>query len=359
MASQEYSYLSSEDFLSYYYSISGVDDMEDSISRVQIQQIVDLKLRGLLRKDNYADFMSILDVKDNYVMLPDGLKFINQVAAIPNITGGGVQKPKFIRKIRELTSKVSEDCDVEISVVCHRCGRKECSCDQNSVLVDLDRIKRAENYHYFMELYYKQFTGYIGGWRKQNTDIAPRSLLCPEFVLLKYKGNKFGHQEYHISDCLNLKLECEHTYDIQADHRGRKMITSFKEGMVLLSYVGVKVDPSGFSFIPDLEQVISYLVEVVDYHLYRKKFLNGEPNASQKMSFLKQTMEEAKVRADAVLSTRSYAEWNRMIEQIFLRRASHIKRSDRLTVEDYMDRYHRHFDEDFYKELNYGKNTYQ
>jgi hypothetical protein len=83
-------------------------------------------------------------------------------------------------------------------------------------------------------------------------------------------SNHFFNIPYHIGDCVNVSVDTEIEYHIEKPN----IITNFKKGDILLSYVGVHLDKDGYRFIPNepivFRAINQYIEERFAFIQYRK-----------------------------------------------------------------------------------------
>lgn len=208
----------------------------------------------------------LLPVKNYIVQLPEGFTSVVQAAyrdKSPRCT------PRV--EISQYTQKVlGTGCDLKIDVQCPECHEESCNCGAPIVEVDVDRLWKTSHPQY-SEAYVRHFYDYggnveIGGGRLN------QSVYHPEFRLMKYTTSSFFNIPYHLDNCLNFSVDCEVEYSINHP----TMNVNFKDGEVLLSYLGTRLDEDGYRMIPDHPvaiRAISYaMAERFLYIEYMKTF---------------------------------------------------------------------------------------
>ena len=206
-------------------------------------------------------YVEVLDVHDYKVKIPDNLKYVIQAAC-------RVEPPAPASRevISKMTQKVlGSGCEIEISVKCPACNNEPCSCDDRKIVeVDVNRIWENANpqvYTRYMQHFYMH-----GG----NTGRGTRSLYHNDFVLMRTAAGSFWNVPYHLNGCLNLRVESNYEYRIDFPY----MIVNFKEGEVLVGYMGSKVDKDGYLTVPNtpmaIQAVLHYALERVAWRRYFK-----------------------------------------------------------------------------------------
>lgn len=182
----------------------------------------------------------LLPVRDYKARLPEGFKFVIQAAYREE-----AQVLCSREAVSEYTQKIlGTEC--EIKVECSECGSlSTCGCGQPIVEVDIDRLWRSSNPQY-TAAYAKHFYSY-GTMAERKT-----CTYHPEFALMRHTTSSFFNVPYHINECLNLNLDCKVEYSIDLPN----IITTFKEGEILLSYFSTVMDDEGYFMIPNDPSVI-------------------------------------------------------------------------------------------------------
>jgi hypothetical protein len=184
--------------------------------------------------------IALIDVKEYQAILPDTFKFVVQAGCV-------VEKNCNIRReeIVEFTKQIhGTDCKMKINLECPTCHKDSCNCNTDIIIVEADQMwKDAHPEHNVGHA--KHF------WNYGKTDTYGNMLYHPKFHLMKRSSNNFFSTPYHIPHCVNLNFDSEHEYNIDLP----KIITNFRTGIILLSYLGQKVDKDGYPLIPDHPQV--------------------------------------------------------------------------------------------------------
>jgi hypothetical protein len=210
----------------------------------------------------------ILPVTNYKCELPDNFKFVTQAAY--RLDCENKSNPRV--EISQLTQKIlGSDCDLEINLNCPKCGIDDiCDCKTAIVTVDVDRIFESHNpaYHY-------QYANHFYRYGTMNDSFGPTSQYHSEFRLMRRTSSNFFNVPYHISECPNLNLDCNIEYSIDSGN----MIVNFKEGEVLLSYLGDRMNEDGFRMLPNNPTVIraiSYCL--AERYLYQQYLETLEQN---------------------------------------------------------------------------------
>lgn len=226
----------------------------------------------------------LLNVKNYKADLPEDFKLLCQAASNPKYADDnclqcgdkpGVKKayaPTRREQIVQWKQKTmcDTDCELEINLICPRCDSVKCSCDSNVVEVDVDRI--WEQAH--PELYYKNFFR-IGRFGQGNH----RGKVDNDFRLMSTATSHFHNVQKVLGDCPSLYCpECYHTFII----KNRHIEVDFKEGEILLSYLGKQTDENGNIMIPDHPDMLMAIFFHLEYKFwwrdYRKTSLQTSLN---------------------------------------------------------------------------------
>lgn len=199
-------------------------------------------LDRILTAEQLTHKVVLLPVENYKVALPDDFKYVAQAAF--RETCDRTNQTRI--EISQLTQKIlGTDCNLEINLNCPTCNPDPCSCGTPIVTVDVDRAFESANPQ-LLHGYMNHFYGYgVAGSFKT-------SPYHPEFRLMRVTCSNFFNVPYHIGECLNINLDCNIEYMIEPPN----MIINQKEGEVLLSYFGLKLDEDGYRMMPDDPTVI-------------------------------------------------------------------------------------------------------
>ena len=195
-------------------------------------------------------------------------KMIDEVAAIINPKNRKELKAYFSK----FTQQMDDGCIAEISFSCPKCKKDTCSCEQNSWVVNIDEISRA-NFPTVDEFNSKFATAHT-----TNSMFNPNSSqYADEFILIQPTLSYTDMANIHLPECINTACKSEHTYYIQ----GNTMETSFKDGLLLFSYLTWYSDDYGDIKVPDITEAIEAVKEYLIYKYFRTKFLKTSLQADR------------------------------------------------------------------------------
>lgn len=221
------------------------------------------EINRLVRGEQAKQFIALLTVENHKAKLPANFKSIAQVAF--NLFP---EKPCPRTEIAEWSQKVFDGsgCELKINVECPSCHQTSCNCNSPVIEVNADELWRRSNPQY-QTAHLKHFYSYT------NMNEYPGdkfSCYHPQFRLIGRESNNFGNLKYHISNCINLNLDTEITYQIDLPY----MVVNAKEGQILLSYFGFRIDDEGGLMVPNVPEALSAIVAYIEmktaYIQYRK-----------------------------------------------------------------------------------------
>lgn len=229
------------------------------INKADQMAFINDALDRILTAEQLTQKIVLLPVENYKVELPDDFKYVDQAAY--RETCDYTNQTRI--EVSQLTQKIlGTDCHLEVNVKCPTCGdHNPCTCKAAIVTVDVDRIFEMNNPQLTMG-YMNHFAGY-GKAGSHNG----KSKYHPEFRLMRTTCSSFFNVPYHISECVNINLDCNVEYLIEPPN----MIINMKEGEVLLSYFGIKLDEEGYRMMPDDPTVIKAVTySLVERYLYQK-----------------------------------------------------------------------------------------
>lgn len=245
-----------------------------------------------------------LTVKNYQAPLPDGFK-----GEIQLLYRKDCKIPSTRIEAIEWTQKMfGTDCNYIIKKECPKCSSNtSCTCGMAPITIIPDHLWQMNQSrdHYNTKAYVKEFS--MG-----NTGKHPKR---PSLGILPLSTNNFHTISLDTNDdCRYPNLSNRDEYRIQ----NGKIITSFKEGEILLAYKSVHLDEDGYRLIPDhpyaYEATIAYIME-------RKAFSDYSKSKSQndRMFWSDQLqLREASIsKALSYLSIPSEAEFEAFIQNIW------------------------------------------
>lgn len=220
----------------------------------------------------------LLNVNDYKVELPKDFKYIIQAAyKIDNKKSCSQLKTEIVQ-----FKQKQWGCELEINVKCPKCHKVECSCDEPSFVIDVNKMW-ANAHPEHMMAYAKHF--YSFGKTYKNS-----CCYHDEFRLMRPNSSSFHNLNYHIGNCINLNLDCEINYTVELPN----IIVNFKEGTILLAYLASNTDEDGYLMIPDTPRSHDAIYRYVQERMLYKKYLE---DFSQNVRIAWQTSVELKEKA--------------------------------------------------------------
>lgn len=223
-------------------------------------------LDRIITAEQFEHKIAIIPVKNCKAELPEGFKNVCQVAY--RSVCKDVLTTKY--EVVEYTKNIlGSECDLTFNIACPKCKEYECDCNTALITVDADRLFSAKNPHHLhkhMDHFYDYGTMNTGE-RVSNYH--------PEFVLIRKTTSSFFNVPHHIAECVNFNLDCNIEYNIDLPN----LIINQKDGEILISFYGIKLDKNGYRQIPDDPTVIRALTYcVVERYLHQKYLETFEKN---------------------------------------------------------------------------------
>lgn len=286
-------YISASEILSDFYddfNIDGGDDeplllkwIEDKISQFNIpQQLI-----------HRVAWVSVMNYKAD---LPKDLNIINEVAF--RLDGGKSRKGGRGYQLTQFVQNTHEDCQIELNVVCSSCNTSTCNCNTEDIIVDVNAAFEMAH----PEMYYSKYAkvGKFG---------YGKSIYSNNWGILSQNDSEWFGVNQTIPGCANIHChDCPNSYKILPP----KIETSFEEGELLISYMGVKKDEDGRLMIPLHPDVLECVNEHLTYKWFRRQFIKTRDNGDRLIySEARQLSKEAKQKAEMSLNFPSFDEFSR------------------------------------------------
>ena len=250
--------------------------------------------------------ISLIQVTNYKGKLPNNWRLIDEVGALV-----GEQTKKGLKAyFNKFTQEVGDGCEVEISLKCPRCHQASCDCDDNTWAVDITPMMRTN----FPTV--EEFNSRFGMAHTTNSMFSNvESGYSSFFKIIQPSINYTEMYKQHLPECINLCTNSEDKYNIVKD----TIETTFKEGLILFSYMGYDTDANGDISIPDITESIECVKEYLIYKHFRTDFLRTSSRESH-----------VKYKESEMLYKQKYAEARSKLGMPGFKEISQIFRASRL-----------------------------
>lgn len=236
--------------------------------------------------------IALLNVRTYRAELPEDYKFVMQAA----------YNPKFDKKVTreqlvEWTTKASNGYDVTIRKECEETGT---DCNAPIVEVDVNRIWASANPQ-TQTAYMKHFFDYGGNAIRDGRGC----LFSPVFKLMRPSQSTMFNLPMHLDGC-STGTDNDVEYKIEPPN----IITNFKDGQVLLSYMGAKMDDEGWYYVPNIPEVFDAANFAIEEKLARRAYVR-QPNQGNRALWTDMLTQKERIlaRAKSKLQIPDADEW--------------------------------------------------
>lgn len=244
--------------------------------------------------------ISLLDVNNYKVELPDGFKILCEVAyrLEPEKNCG----TKY-QQLTKFAQRTPDGCELEINLKCPKCYKTECEgCGGDSIVVDVDRVWELAN------SYYNHSTRFMtdSGVKTFGRGEYP-SFYSDKFLLLKPASTSWFQLSKQLPDCANVHCqECSQSYMIE--HPNIEL--SFEKGEILLAYLSTPVDSEGNNLVPDHVDAIEAVTSHILHKMCKMEWIKDKSDRAKYLAYKDTKLErdEAVGRARSALQIPSAAE---------------------------------------------------
>lgn len=246
--------------------------------------------------DTWVNKLKIITIEDYKAQLPDEFKQVCEIHYTQEETS--ITEETLYGYVKRIPGL---DCEL----VCGKCDDSDKQCGK---CIDLTPFQRTAGRN--IEPYFY--------WQRVKWSKAYDSLTCePESNDVGWK-KLTGNSLYLDQDKLcNVEIDCEESYRIE----GCDIHTSFKNGKILLSYLGQKT-VDGEIVVPDNPWVIDYLTDYATFRfLYTKYLADMNPQNRQAYLEAKQFSDTSFKRAKLKISIPTPADFNDFINKTWRRRS--------------------------------------
>lgn len=253
---------------------------------------------------------------ENYkATLPDNFRKVQQILfrkkKEKKVSGWGETVTKWTQKTFD------PNFDVEIHIVCKKCGSNDCTCSTPIYEVDIDRTWEIAN-----PQYYKRGWNRMGiiGRGKGNSGLTMEN----EWMLLRPKMGDDFLNKYLLDDCPNLYIEKWYNH-FSID--GNSLTIDHPEGEVILFYMGVKMDDNGDIMIPNHPDLFDAITHHLDYKYFAREARKSVTSRKKNSQLFKTYSREAKIEREqafgkyrASVTSPDFKGWSDWVERIWLQR---------------------------------------
>jgi hypothetical protein len=262
--------------------------------------------------------------------VPDDLRTIQQVAyKIPKSKDQCTTSGQLVGWIQH---DYASGMDIEVTVKCGKCGKKDCKCEGNPIIIDVDdywnRINMIDNVSSKRAIK-KKFGHSHDGFRRED-----------EWRLIRHTINDF--QNNSLPSCHNLDFRgCdEFSYALHGNYLATDLP---KNAEVLLSYLSVETDEDGDILVPNIPDAVDAVKFHLAYKHFESKYFGSQEDKDLKSSQVFELKRERAIElARNELQLPEYLELYSILDQVFYRQLNGA--TDKLTT------HHRHdaHDEDLW-----------
>lgn len=273
-------------------------------------------LSRILPGEQFKHYIALIDVKNYSARKPSNFKYMLQAGYQITQLDSELCSSEIIT---EYTKKLyGTDCKLDVKVNCDSCSDLT-PCDIQRIEVDIDHNWLNRNSHH-MYKHMKHYYGYsqLG----DNRSCKSCSTLHPDFQLMRRTSNNFFSIKYHIADCINLNYDSSIEYDINEN----SIVTNFKEGQILISYLGYPVDDEGYMMIPDDPLVFDAIIHCIEERFAYIDYRRFKDQKSRifwnDITMLRDTLIK---KAKARLETPDPDEWEMFIRNHWIKKVPNYK----------------------------------
>lgn len=236
---------------------------EQDISSDKLKRWANDTAAKLITDEQLEHTIALLNVKDYKAVLPDNFRFIIQ-AAYRAKSQGKITREKVVEW--SFGAMDGSGCKFKVNLECPECHQSSCSCDSTITTVDAD-VLWASSHPETQVAYMRHFYGF-GGNTQRYGQVDNGG---PYFKIMRAAQGNFFNSSAFLSGCQTFDVDNVVEYKVMPP----SLIVNFQEGQVLLSYMGAKVDSSGWLMVPNTPYVfeaIHYAIEEKLAHAeYRKR----------------------------------------------------------------------------------------
>jgi len=307
-----------------YISIKTVleDFVDYSGEELQIPESVALKtandtLQKIMTGEQLDFRIAKLTIKNHEAELPKGFRSVIQCLYRDN-TPQRVRREEVVEWVQNLYD--TDGCKLRINLECPNCHEESCNCNTDVVIVDADRMYQDSHPEYYASKKYLYNYGKIGSGNPNP---------CWDFKIMRRAQNNMFSLQYHIPGCVNLSFDDPHNaeYDISLP----KMVTSIKEGEILLSYYSRVMDDEGYFMIPNHARVFEALFYAIEERvIWRDLRKTGDPKFREMYLIAERKKNDAIALARSAIQVPSFDQWIEFARNHWIK---HVPESlDRLEV---------------------------
>lgn len=237
----------------------------------QILKYADDAIQKAIPTNQLEYIVDLLYVQDHKAEMPKNLDVINQIAYRSRDAGGPQRRIKRTELIQWTQNAFDgSGCEYVVTKECPKCLKKgdACDCRTQEVIIDVDRIWDLNH----PQMRYKHLShlhkyGGIGN----ETNWVPTSPYNSEFQLMKPASHNFFSPDSYIPGCLNLNEKLLANQTVEYKISNGVLTTNLKDGDIILSYMGQRVDEDGWHMVPDDSDVFMLINFWLDTMFLRRE----------------------------------------------------------------------------------------
>ena len=295
---------------------------------------LDEGIAKLLTADSHRVFVAHLNLnKQGKVSLPNNFKYPIQIA-YRDIDDINHSDPKTRVRVAEYIERgITEHCNLKIELDCKKCKKRSCICS-NEYPIEIDVTQTILGANPELMIGYNRF---LMGYTSSSGSNSYRSNIHNGFTIIRPTSSYYFNLPREIQGCQVPDMDTFLEYNIEnnileVNNGGSrnypygftnsilKDCLQEREGEVLISYIGVRMDENGFMLVPDNLLVLKYLEAYLLQAFAMREYTKDRTQSSRVFWVdMKQEMLKCFATANSELRIPNKVEWEEIMRNIMLK----------------------------------------
>lgn len=245
-----------------------------------IYRFINNSLYSIIPANQMSPTVALIPVSDYNGILPPGFHYEKMVLAWCGPKR--IEQGEFVEWIAH-----DEKCEYKVKVLCNYCDNPKDECDcmdkKHNIIINLDNYADRVAYDDRAMEKSKFATQIVNTMKyaRKYKRYNPEDLVNHDFKIIKPANGAFYNTSSMIENCHNISFDVELGYRVELP----LINVNFKEGQLLISYLGHKLDDRGLLLVPQHSHVFKAIRDSVDleYYTYMYKMTEGKSQFYREM----------------------------------------------------------------------------
>lgn len=277
-------FLTLDEIHSEYMNLAGGDEERD-VSISKFREFGSGFAEKLAIKAMLSQRIALIKIVEHQGLLPKGFRSVVQLGVNPNCN---LNRNEIVQVLTESYTGAYKEVDFISDMKCPHCGLNDCSHTMDVFVMRYEDRFAANNpgmYRSYLNDFYSpapvlpvyKAVHPFHEQKYRHLGYEKRFRHHSDFFLMEYRRKEFFNASHHIPQCVNLSVESIYQYDMELPW----INTNVREGWLILSYLGHRLDKYGYYTFPGYQYAIDAIIAGVKMSVADKLYSIKQTSASE------------------------------------------------------------------------------